>query len=166
MSLIGSGGPRPSPGTRGEEGGLPVVVVVGEDRTPPPPEVSVVAAVASLGAADVAAAVVTAAVLAACSACQGDGSGVAVRSSSQGGRCLEVVVESETMRIFDRCNHGDIMHIEEYPEPRTLPPSSILPPTYFQMSFGAYFRPVARSTGEAKNKGRKFCQSLSGQADI
>ena len=89
MSLIGSGGPRPSPGTRREEGGLPVVVVVGEDRTPPPPEVSVVAA-------DVAAAVVTAAVLAACSACQGDGSGVAVRSSSQGGRCLEVVVESET----------------------------------------------------------------------
>jgi hypothetical protein len=96
MSLIGSGGPRPSPGTGGEEGGLPVVVVVGKDRPPPPPEVSAVDAVA----ADVAAAVVTAAVLAACSACQGDGSGVAVRSSSQGGRCLEVVVESETMSII------------------------------------------------------------------
>ncbi len=122
MSLIGSGGPWPSPGTREEEGGLPVVVVVGEDRTPPPPEVSVVAAVAD----DVAAAVVTAAVLAACSACQGDGSGVAVRSSSHGGRCLEVVVESETMRIFDRCNHGDIMHIEGYPGPSRRPPYCII----------------------------------------
>jgi mono/diheme cytochrome c family protein len=40
--------------------------------------------------------VIPAAVLAACSACHGDGSGVAVRSSSQGGRCFEVVVESAT----------------------------------------------------------------------
>ncbi len=118
MSLIGSGGPRPSPGTREEEGGLPVVVVVGEDRTPPPPEESVVAA----AAVDVAAAVVTAAVLAACSACQGDGSGVAVRSSSQGGRCLDVVVESETMRnIFNT----DIIHIEGYTGPSRRPPYCI-----------------------------------------
>ncbi len=128
MSLIGSGGPRPSPGTRVEERGL-LVVVVGEDRTPPPPEVSVVAAVASLEAAEVAAAVVTAAVLAACSACQGDGSGVAVRSSSQGGRCLEVVVESETMRIIfktDRFNHRDIMQIEGYPGPSRRPPYCLI----------------------------------------
>ncbi len=118
MSLIGSGGPRPSPGTRIEERGLPVVVVVEEDRTPPPPEVSVVAAVA----ADVAAAVVTAAVLAACSACQGDGSGVAVRSSSQGGRCLEVVVESETMTIIFKT---DIIHIEGYPGLSRCPPNGL-----------------------------------------
>jgi hypothetical protein len=36
------------------------------------------------------------------------------------------VVESETMRIFDRCNHGDIIHIEGYPRPSRRPPYCLI----------------------------------------
>ena len=77
MSLIGSRGCGLSPGTRR---GSRVVATGDLDVAE-----SFVVAVVMPGAV---------AVLAACSACQGEGSGVAVRSSSQGGRCLEVVVES------------------------------------------------------------------------
>jgi hypothetical protein len=93
MPLIGFGGGREPPSLETEEWGPPAAVIV-----------DVVAGGGGGAGQEVKAVVVAAAavwrtvlaVLAACSACQGEGSGVAVRSNSHGGRCFDVVVESAT----------------------------------------------------------------------